>query len=291
MKVEKPVFVLGSGRCGSTIFHQILAEHPNLAWLSVFCDYFPNIPAVNRLFLRMIDVPAVGTFLKSRRELRPWEPYNFWLRGYKGFKTPCRDLTQHDVSHKVKKITQLIAAETLTSKRHRLLAKVTGWPRIDYFSNIFEDARFIHVVRDGRAVVNSMLNVPWWWGWQGPQNWRWGELTADQYEEWTRHDRSFVALAAIEWNILMNAVDIAKQTIDPANFLEIRYEDLCVDPVGIFRDVAQFCELPFPPKFEKAVKKYKLRNSNNKWQTELNEVQQQVLNQVLQTELERYGYK
>lgn len=291
MEVQQPIFVLGTGRCGSTIFHKILAEHPNVAWLSILSDYFPDRPAVNRAFLRLIDVPVIGRFLKSRRGLRPWEPYNFWLQGFQGFKLPCRDLVKEDVSVKTAERMRTVSAAMLSAKRHRFLAKVTGWPRIGFLYEIFPDAKFIHIIRDGRAVVNSMLNVDWWWGWQGPQNWRWGMLSPAHMAEWEQHDRSFVALAAIEWKILMDAAETAKQVLPPENYVEIKYEDLCVDPTAVMQQVLQFCDLPSADGFRRAVQRYQLRNTNHKWQQQLSPHQQCVLNDVLAPYLTRYGYE
>ncbi len=41
---NKPIIIVGTGRCGSTIFHRLLAKHPNAMWLSGFCDRFPTRP-------------------------------------------------------------------------------------------------------------------------------------------------------------------------------------------------------------------------------------------------------
>src|SRR3712207_7426845 len=47
-------------------------------------------------------------------------------------------------------------------------------------SEIFKDAKFIHLMRDGRAVANSLLHVYFWSGWKGPGNWGWGQLSPAQ---------------------------------------------------------------------------------------------------------------
>ena len=119
-------------------------------------------------------------------------------------------------------------------------------------------------MRDPRAVVNSVLEVDWWNGWRGPQGWTWGELTPAQKAEWEHHHRSFAGLAAIEMNILRTATEDAKQSIDPANFMEIRYEDLCDAPMDTFKDVVQFCELDWSKRFERAIASFRLRNTNYK---------------------------
>ena len=41
MKVIKPIIIVGTGRCGSTLFHRLLANHPQLMWLSGFAYRYP----------------------------------------------------------------------------------------------------------------------------------------------------------------------------------------------------------------------------------------------------------
>ena len=48
MDVVKPIFIVGTGRCGSTAFHKLLGAHPQLMWLSGFAEEFPFHPALNR---------------------------------------------------------------------------------------------------------------------------------------------------------------------------------------------------------------------------------------------------
>jgi hypothetical protein len=288
MKIEKPIFVIGVGRSGSTIFHKIFSEHPQVAWLSTLCNRYPDNPSINRFLMRVIDYPVVGSFLK--KIIEPDECYDFWERHCKGFRQPCRDLLPEDVTNKIKRKIQKVMSENLTNKRRRLMLKITGWPRMGFLHEIFPDAKFIHISRDGRAVVNSMINVHWWWGWRGPQNWRWGELTQSQKQEWERYDRSFIVLAAIEWRILMDSMEKAKGYIDKKDFLDVKYEDLCSDPPGVFKGITEFCDLRWPKGFENSIKKYPLIDTNYKWREELTDKQKKVLEEVLQDYLKRYDY-
>ena len=60
-----------------------------------------------------------------------------------------------------------------------LLQHVTGWPRTGFLAAAYPDLKVVNVVRDGRAVVNSWLQMGWWDGWRGPDNWYLGPLPAD----------------------------------------------------------------------------------------------------------------
>ncbi|MHC4721185.1 MAG: sulfotransferase family protein [Planctomycetota bacterium] len=287
MELQKPVIIVGAGRSGSTVFHQILSEHPHLAWLSKLCAYFPAKPAMNRLFMQAIDLPLIGKILTAI--VHPREYYKFWEHYCKGFGLPCRDLVADDVTNKSKQIRDAFSA-MLTINRNRLLLKITGWPRIGFLREIFPDAKFIHVLRDGRAVANSLLNQPWWRGWSGPANWRWGELTASQTQQWQDHNKSFIALAAIEWIILTDAFESAMADLGHDDYLVLKYEDLCTSPLECTKRAAEFCELDWSKEFANSVNRYSLKNANRKWQTDLTEKQQKILNDILETHLRKYEY-
>ena len=287
-QLRKPIFIVGVGRSGSTVFQAMLSEHPNLAWLSALTGRLPDRLWATRLWMRAIDLPLVGSRLC--RVIYPGECFDFWEHHVPGFSAPCRDLVAGDVTERTKQRLRRLLPQVLTERRNRLLVKLTGWPRIAFMREVFPDARFIHLIRDGRAVVNSMLNVDWWWGWRGPQNWRWGELTQAQQQEWEAHDRSFVALAAIEWKLLMDAFEQASESVDPGSYLEVTYKDLCSAPLELLQQVTTFCDLPWSPAFERSLTSYRLRNTNDKWQRELTPSQQQTLEEVLAPYLERYGY-
>jgi hypothetical protein len=238
--------------------------------------------------MRGLDLPLVGQFLK--RNVKPAECYPFWEYHCKGFSTPYRDLLANDVTEATKERIPVVMSEMLTEKRDRLLLKITGWPRIGFLSEVFEKAKFIHVMRDGRAVANSMINVGFWRGWKGPAGWTWGELSSSQKEEWDRYNQSFVVLAAIQWKILMDAMERAKDRLDRDRFVEIKYEDLCSNPLETFKQITHYCELEWTMSFERELRSHRLKNSNNKYRRELTAEQQRDLEEVLEDYLRRYGY-
>ncbi len=295
MDISQPIFIVGVGRSGSTIFHEIFCRHPEVAWISKSCDILPSQLWLNKALLSSLDFPLINLLTRylvfEKKLIKPSEAYNFWDSISRGFSRPFRDLLAEDATHKNKEVIPKILAQLQTSERQRLLIKITGWPRVGFLQEVFEDAKFIHIVRDGRAVVNSMLQVDFWEGWCGPQNWRWGELTPEQQSEWEKHNHSFTALAAIEMNILMAAMELAKSKVKPENFLEIKYEDLCESPLDTFKDVVEFSNLSWTTGFAKTVDSFQLRNTNYKWQKDLTPSQCDILNDVLEPYSKNYGYR
>ncbi len=223
-------------------------------------------------------------------DLRPEEAWEFWDAYDSGFSLPFRDLRAEDVRAKTRLEVRKAVGQLLTPQRHRFLAKVTGWPRIGWFDEIFDDARFVHMVRDGRAWVNSILGVPWWKGWQGPWNWRWGPLSAEHRNEWEASGRSFVVLAAIEWKVLMEATEIARKRISEDRFFEVRYEQLCAQPKEVLSEILEFCELPASSSLERVMGATSFENANRKWTEDLTADQQKKLQGTLQSHLVRYGF-
>ncbi|HUR96265.1 MAG TPA: sulfotransferase [Gemmatimonadales bacterium] len=288
--VIKPIFIVGTGRCGSTALHHILGPHPRLMWLSGFAEEFPYRPSWNRWAVTAVGNPLVRRIFGSR--IKPQESYGFWYKHAYGFGEPGRDLVASDVTPRVRKQVRSVLAQMLSARRDRMLIKLTGWSRIGFLNEIFGDAKFIHIVRDGRAVASSLLHInQWQWrGWYGPYSWRYGPLSEADQAAWDASGRSFVALAGIQWRIHTGAIESARQALDPARFLTVKYEQFCEDPWDICRGVLDFAELEHDPAFERHVKASPIKDMTSRWRKDLNLDQQMLLTGLLRNELARYGY-
>jgi hypothetical protein len=284
---DGPLFIVGTGRCGSTLFHDLLTRHPDVSFMTPLANRHPTKPIYNRLCIECINL--AGDAL--RRKYFPVEAYRFWDQHFRGFSRPFRDLRAADATPGVIKSLRRATRQFASPRRPFMIFKITGWPRIGFLQAVFPRAKFISVIRDGRSVANSLLNVHFWDGWLGPERWSWGPLDPERHARWHRYDRSFVALAGLQWEILMDSYRQAKAAMpDPSRLLEIRYEELCSDPLRVFHQATSFIGLEFKPSFERAIASARLRDANQKWREDLDATQQAILNDCLSQALEAWGY-
>lgn len=287
IKIEKPIFIIGTGRCGSTIFYKILANHPDIAYISELNKKFSNIKLIyklNTIFGKYFLRKGIGFF-------QPSEAYTLFNSIFPSYSRPTRTLRSNDVSITVlREIKNLVRKCLNYSNKKRFLYKYTGWSRIGFFNEIFPDSLFIHIIRDGRAFVNSILKVSWWLGRNGPQNWRWGLLPERYEKEWKESNQSFSLLAGIQWKMILDEIEISKNEISRDRFIQIKYEDLIHNPIEIFKEITDFCKLGYCKKFEKRLKQYKLKDTIYKWEKELSNPEKLTLNKYLKEHLLKYGY-
>ena len=88
----------------------------------------------------------------------------------------------------------------------------------------------------------------------------------------------------------MRAIEAARRQLDPARFLEIKYESFCEQPMETYRRVLDFAELPFTPGFEREVEAASIRSQRDRWRGDLTPAQQTLLDELLADDLRRYGY-
>lgn len=286
-------FMLGTGRCGSSLLHEVLARHADVGFVSNIDDRLPgghrtarwNGPVYRRL-------PPIAS-QKGRLRLAPSEAYNLLDRDVSPIiSTPFRDLVAADATPwLVDRLRAAFETRRQAQGAPLLLHKFTGWPRAGLLDAVFPDARFVNVVRDGRAVALSWLQMPWWQGYQGPDHWQFGPLPPPYAHEWERSGRSFVVLAGACWKLLMDAFEDAQRLLPQDRWLQVRYEDFLADPRAQFATLLEFCGLGWTPAFERGFRRYQFRtNRAESFRTELDPANLRLLEHTLASHLERYGY-
>ncbi len=200
-------FIVGAPRSGTTLLRLMLDAHPAMA-----------VPPETHFLFQAVQLPSVGDEL--RRELyqtivgaRQW--LDFHLDGPRLW----AELSQADpftLGDGIRCFYR-VYAERFSKGRYGDKTPMYG-TLIPALSVLLPEARFIHLIRDGRDVVASNVDV--WWG-----------------------NRSCVAEYARWW--LDAVTEIRRHGVGRQNYLELRYEDLVETPAEKLREVCDFLDLPF----------------------------------------------
>jgi len=286
-------FVLGTGRCGSSIVHEVLARHPDVGFISNLEDRFGLPPAAGRWNSQVYRRLPISWQHKGRLRFAPSEAYKALSRSVSPImSTPMRDLSEGDATPWLRERTcSFFGARAAAQGQALFLHKLTGWPRSGLLTAALPEARFVHVVRDGRAVASSWLQMPWWRGYGGPQHWQFGPLKPADEETWERSGRSFVVLAGLAWRLLVDAHAEARQKATAGSWIDVRYEDVLADPIGAHRRLVEHLGLPWSVAFEQDIHKYRFTAARaTAYRHDLGQEAVDQLSQILGPTLAVWGY-
>lgn len=243
-KIRKPIFIIGTGRSGTTMLGVLLSIHPDIGFL--------NEPkALWYSAFKYEDV--IGSYSKGAARYR---------------------LFAQDATEKIKRnVWRLFGAYLAVIQAKRLLDKYPELTfRVPFVKAIFPDAKFIFLVRNGWDTCSSIESwsnrkgakvgneVHDWWG---VDNRKWRLMVKELVEndsclseavsgirELSRH----TDMAAVEWIITMRE-GLRQLERYPADIYMLRYEDLVENPEPELSRLLEFCELAKDAKLLKYAKK------------------------------------
>lgn len=216
------VFIVGCARSGTTLLQRMLDAHPQMAiihetlWIPRFVserrgvvrdglvtpDLIPALiehPRFPRLEMEPSDLQAVLGSLETPT--------------YSAFVTGIFDLFGRGRGKSI------VGDKSPAYIRHiRMLARL--WPQ----------ARFIHIIRDGRDVALSVMS------------WRKREHAAGRFAIWADDP---VTTSALWWKRKILAGREGAGKLDARVYEETLYEKLVVDPEGEIRRLSDFLGVPF----------------------------------------------
>lgn len=267
--IDRPVFIVGSGRSGTTLLYELLASHPQVTWFSNWTNRFPRLPYLAFLS-RAYRSSAEKGYLSPAPAIEGNKIYQFCgLHGIHYEKQ--RSIDESDVPVVVtERFRRIIKKHQRYHNRPRFLHKNTNNSmRILYLQAIFPDAKFVHIVRDGRAVALSLLNVAFW---QDLELW-WSDYSPKM---WSEEGREPIHLCLLHWERQVQEILKASQELSQDQYIQVRYEDLVIHPQEIVREIIAFCNLPWNPSLDSVIAMKKIRNQNQRWQSSVNK---KVLNE------------
>jgi len=230
--VIKPIFVLGTGRSGTTILGTVLSLHPSVCFLNEPKALWHSIHPEEDL---------IGSYSRSL------------ARYY---------LYSHDASNDVIRAAHKLYGYSLAlTHSERILDKYPELIfRIPFVKKIFPDAKFIFLVRNGWDTINSIAQwseretikvngeIHNWWG-ANYRKWNFivndlvqgNPLFAGREMKIKKFDNQ-IDMAAVEWIATMHEGIVQFQN-KTNNIYLLHYEDLVDDPRQSLTKLLAFCEL------------------------------------------------
>jgi hypothetical protein len=299
----RPLFLIGTGRCGSTLIHRLLGHHPDVGFVSILDERLPPYRRLNGR-LNGLAYRASGSASRAtggrlpfvelaRRAFTPAEAYGLLTESVSPLlAAPFRDMTAQDASPWVsRRLRSLVEGRAEAQSVPVFMHKLTGWPRMAFLHAVFPEALFVYIVRDGRAVANSLLQVEWWRGALGPAGWTFGPLPAAYAAEWEDSGRSFAVLAGIEWKILLDAYEEACRVVPAGARMEVRYEDFVRSPREHLEQIIDFAGLAWCGPLQRALVSEPIHaGRSDAYRTELSAEDFRRVDRALAAHLDRYGY-
>jgi hypothetical protein len=214
--VDRPLFVVGYPRSGTTMLRLMLHSHPRIA-IPYETSFLLAAYRHRRRFGKLTD-PAnqrkLADFIVDRSEGK------FDLLGLERSAARERILAAPPTLG-----SALAAVYSAYAERHgkpRWGDKRPSYVRwMDELLRLFPDAQFINIVRDGRDCIASLLDMPWY--------------TKDIYY-W-----------AAEWNAAIDTAARAQARMPAGSFCQLRYEDLVVSPEPQLRRLCDFLGETYHP--------------------------------------------
>lgn len=211
MQLKKPpFFIVGCERSGTTLLMVYLDSHPELA-----------VPPESHIFHRFHRfLPGFGD-LKEAKYLRRFVKEllaDVWIERW-GLSLTVDDFlrTLEEPSFRGCVVNLFNCYAQQKGKPYwgeKTPVHVMHIPKI---LKCFSDAKFIHVVRDGRDTVQSLKNV-----WFGPE--------------------TPLALAR-HWQGRIHAFDRAKEILPESQYHEVKYEDFLQNPNDEFQKITAFLDV------------------------------------------------
>jgi hypothetical protein len=265
---DPPFFIVGSARSGTTFLRLTLNAHREIA-----------VPPESRFITELsqgkdeVDARQFLAALQRHPRFVAWElPIDAVARELPG-------------SERIPYSNAIRATYNAYASAHGKSRWGDKTPRyilnIPQLATLFGDARFIHLIRDGRDVALSYADVPF-----GPKN---------------------VAKAAEIWASRVGTGIRDGRALESGRYLEVMYTDLVEDNEAQLKDISEFVGVEFDPvmldrdatskgalaraeKYNPRVREQAVGNVRN-WQTDMPDDQVEVFEAVAGDVLSELGFE
>lgn len=208
-----PLVVLGVSRSGTTLLRVILDRSPGIA----IPDESFFVPLLARRHPRRIDRERFLDDLRRIPTLVAW--------GLDVAEVAPRVRARMPTGQAIAAVFEAYAAR---AGKPRWGDKTPMYMRhLALLERLFPDARYVHLVRDGRDAALSFLQMP-----------------PGTYTRTWAHPDSTAEFACL-WRTEVDAARRLGERLGPARYHELRYEDLVAGPERTVSAICEFAALPF----------------------------------------------
>ncbi len=207
----EPFFVVGASRSGTTMLRLMLNRHPALA---IPPESHFVIPLLQKLptagVLTTAQVKKAARIITGNSRFVSWNATAEELSSaFLNYPDPTLD----------KLIDTAFRIEITQSGKPRWGDKTPAYASIiSELHELFPEARFIHITRDGRDVSNSLRKVAWF--------------------GWTEYER------ARHWARTVMTAEAGGKRVGPSRYIRVSYEDLVLNPKPSLERLCCFLGIP-----------------------------------------------
>lgn len=213
VKRMEPLFVVGAPRSGTTMLRLMLNAHPHIA-IPFESDFIPKFHGRLREY-GDLQIPENMAHLLDDISAQAFVKRGGLIRDRQAILARRPD----SYASLVASIYEVYAA---SEGKDRWGDKdPDNTVQMDVIWELFPGCRFVHIVRDGRAVATSLKKLDW-----GSKN--------------------LLAIAR-DWRWRVMLAHKMGMMIGPKYYAEVRYEDLVRAPEQVLRKVCAFLDEPFEP--------------------------------------------
>jgi hypothetical protein len=289
-----PVFLVGPGRSGTTLLYKMLSLHPKIGFISHYdrqsLRYLPT-PWLSRLVTLSISIKQWAWFdntgnayYVSRNWLRKLVPIP--VEGENIFKRAGLTLNEYEnaadeqVQHKLR--NEIIRLQKYQASKALVIKRTANNRRIPCLAAAFPEAKYLLLLRDGRAVAASLTKVGWW---NEHSVWWANHKTPLQM---LSEGKSMLEIAARNWVEEMRCIYTGLRSVDDKEVLTVRYEDLISNPIEYIHPILQHIGVDPCVEHDLALRKLHLTD-REAWRT-WNDEEMDLVMSIQAENLRKYGY-
>lgn len=266
LRVKAPIFILGTPRCGSTMLQELLCQHEKIAYVTHTMDVFgdPQVYYAADWLRRHLPLNVRGErYLKDSIIVdgaSPSEAMRFWGQ-FLGMdphalvwpQRSARDFSAEQRRSIDEYLRYVIAAWRWRGGERFLNKSPALFTEARLLQELFPDARFIYLIRDGRQVANSLIKL---YQRQSEQDIKVQHpLFKDKHfipyprlpglPEWiAQWGAADLRTTAHVWDASVKYMNEIRGSL--THLHDVRYEDILANPREEMAKLLDFCELHAP---------------------------------------------